>query len=156
MGALSDHLARGLVFSDVAAADRDDVLKVVLDLAVAAQAIDRKKASFVLRFVREREKVGSTGIGRGIALPHCKSSVVDRPFVVFARLREPVEYAATDGEPVHSVFLIASPPEAADVHVAILRTVARLARDDYYARILRNTTDPESLFELFREADGGA
>jgi mannitol/fructose-specific phosphotransferase system IIA component (Ntr-type) len=156
LGALTEHLERRLVFGGVSAADRDDVIRAVVDCVVEAGGLDRRKASFVLRFVKERERVGTTGIGRGIALPHCKTNVVDRPLVAFARLSAAVDYGATDGEPVHSVFLIASPPESADLHVAILRTVAKLARDDYYARILRNTTDPGSLFELFREADGKA
>lgn len=154
MGVLSRHLERRLVFGGVAATDRDDLVRALIDRVVEAGGLDRRKASFVLRFVKERERVGTTGIGRGIALPHCKSSVVDKPIVAFARLSGTVDWGATDGEPVHSVFLIVSPPEAADDHVAILKTVARLARDDYYARILRTTTDPDSLYELFREADG--
>ena len=154
MGVLTRHLERRHVFGGVVATDRDDLVRAVIDRVVDAGGLDRKKASFILRFVRERERVGSTGIGRGIALPHCKSNVVDQPLIAFARLAGTVDYGATDGEPVHSVFLIASPPEAAEVHVSILKSVAKIARDDYYARILRNTTDPDSLFDLFREADG--
>ena len=96
---------------------------------------------------------GSSSRGRGIAIPHCKTSAVDKPFVAFAKPVEPIPYGATDGAPVHSLFVVVSPLEAADEHVSILRWIAGIARSDYYAKLLSTTRDPQSLFELFHEID---
>jgi mannitol/fructose-specific phosphotransferase system IIA component (Ntr-type) len=149
-------LKREQVFIDVPAGERDTVLRAVLDRLVAAGALDQEGSTTVLRAVLKRERTGTTGIGRGIAIPHCKTAAVSAPVVAFARTTVPIEYGATDGDPVHSIFLVVSPPEGADAHVEILRSVAKIARDDYASRVLRNTNERDSLFEFFHELDGKA
>lgn len=152
----SSLLPREQVYVDVPGAEREDVLRSVLDRMTAQGVFDGEAATTILRAVLKRERTGTTGIGRGIAIPHCKTSAVSGPTVAFARTAGPVPYGALDGDPVHSLFLVVSPPEAGDAHVEILRSVAKLARDDYAVRVLRNTSDPVSLWELFRELDGKA
>ena len=149
-------LRRDQVFADVPAGDRDGVLRAILDRLVAAGALDEEGSTTVLRAILKRERTGTTGIGRGIAIPHCKTAAVARPLVAFARTASPIDFGATDGDPVHSIFLVVSPPEGADAHVEILKSVAKIARDDYASRVLRNTSDPDSLFEFFHELDGKA
>lgn len=146
-------LERAHVFVGIPPAPRDEILRTVLDRLVSAGALDSDASTTVLRAVLKRERTGTTGIGRGIAVPHCKTAAVGRALVAFARVVEPIDFGAADGDPVHSLFLVVSPPEASDEHVAILRSVARIARDDYASRVLRNTNDPSSLYELFCELD---
>lgn len=150
---VSSYIDRRFVFTDLAPGSRDDVLRAMVRRLADAGAFPEDKASFVLRRILERERVGSTGIGRGIAIPHCKSGVVEKPLLGFAKPVEPIDYGATDGAHVHSLFMVVSPTEAGDEHLAILRWVAKLARSDYYATLLKNTVDPDSLFELFHEVD---
>ena len=147
-------LQRAHVFSGVPTGARDDVLRRFLDRLVEAGAIDEEHSTTVLRAVLKRERAGTTGIGRGIAIPHCKTAAVESPLVAFARTDEPVDYGAADGDPVQSLFLVVSPLTDSDTHVEVLRSVAKIARDDYAARVLRNTSQCDSLFELFRELDG--
>ena len=135
-------------------ADRDEVLREFVDRLVAAGAFPEAAGTSVLRAVLKRERVGSTGVGRGIAIPHAKTSAVERPIVAFARIAEPIPYGATDGADVHSLFLVVSPAESGDIHVAILKWIASIARSDYYSKVLRNTSDPASLHSLFLETDG--
>lgn len=154
MGAtFASLLRRAHVFADVPPGERDDVLRAFLDRLVAAGALDGDASTTVLRAVLKRERTGTTGVGRGIAIPHCKTSAVAEPFVAFARTTEPIEYGAADGDPVHSLFLVVSPPEAADAHVEVLRSVAKIARDDYTTRVLRNTSTADGLFDLLRELE---
>ena len=149
-------LQREHVFTDLPAGERDQVIRALLDRLVAAHALDEESSTTVFRAVLKRERTGTTGVGRGIAVPHCKTSAVAAPLVAFARTTEPIEYGAADGDPVHSLFLVVSPPEEADAHVSVLRSVARIARDDYASRVLRNTNQRDSLYDLFRELDGKA
>lgn len=146
-------LRRNHVFTDLPVGERDDVLRRFLDLVVETGAMSAEDSTTVLRAVLKRERTGTTGIGRGIAVPHCKTGAVQTTFVALARTVDPIEYASADGDPVHSLFLVVSPPDAADVHIEVLRSVAKIARDDYATRVLRNTRQAESLFELVRELD---
>ncbi len=153
---ISSYIRRDLVFSDIPPGDRDDVLRHAVDRLVDADALTADSGQTVYRGILKRERIGSTGIGRGIAIPHCKTSAVETPFVSFMKPVEPVEYGATDGAPVHSLFVVISPLKAADEHLAIMRWIAKIARNDYYAKLLSTTRDPDSLHELFHEIDGAA
>ena len=150
----SFHLERHHVIVGLAPAERDEVLRDFIERLVAAGAFPEAAGTTVLRAVLKRERVGSTGVGRGIAIPHAKTAGIERPMVAYGRLAEPIPYGATDGGDVHSLFLVVSPPEANEEHIAVLRWIASIARSDYYSKVLRNTTDPDSLFGLFLETDG--
>ena len=150
---VSAYLARDRIFVDLAPGDRDEVLKEFIDRVAEADGISADRATTILRGVLKRERMGTTGVGRGIAIPHCKTSAVERPMVAFAKLAEPIPYGASDGAPVHSLFLVVSPLEANEEHIEILKWIARLARSDYHTAILRNTADAGSLYDFFRETD---
>jgi PTS system fructose-specific IIA component/PTS system nitrogen regulatory IIA component len=150
---ISKFLTRDHVITDQPPGDSRIVLKNLVAQLVELGDIQERSVKTVLDGVLERERDGSTGIARGIAIPHTKTRVVQSPVILFARMSEPIPFDATDGAPVHSLFLVVSPPTDADDHMSILRWVAKLARSDYYATILRNTSDPQSLYELFQEID---
>lgn len=149
----SSYLDPKHVFVGLPAGEREDVLKAFVDRLAEAGAFAASDATSVLRAVLKRERIGSTGVGRGIAIPHAKTSAVASPLVAFGRLVEPVPYGSADGAHVSSLFLVVSPLEAAEEHVAILRWIASIARSEYYAKVLGNTSDPESLYSLFVESD---
>ncbi len=151
---ISSYIPQSHIFPTLPPGERDDVLRAIVDQLAEAGAFDTERATTVYRAVLQRERVGSTGVGRGIAIPHCKTSAVEAPVVAFAKTVEPIDYGATDGAPVHSMFLVVSPAKSGDAHVAILRWIAQVARNDYYAKVLRSTTDAASLHSLFREIDG--
>jgi PTS system fructose-specific IIA component/PTS system nitrogen regulatory IIA component len=148
------RIDRAHVIVGLAPAERDDVLKDFVDRLVALGAFPEEAGTTVLRAVLKRERVGSTGVGRGIAIPHAKTSAIEKQIVAFARVAEPIPYGATDGADVHSLFLVLSPAEAHDDHMTILKWIASIARSDYYSKVLKNTSDPDSLHSLFLETDG--
>ena len=152
----SEFLERRAVIVGLPSAERDEVLREFVARLVTAGVLDEDAGTTVLRAVLKRERVGSTGVGRGIAIPHAKTAAVATPIVAFARVAAPIPYGATDGADVHSLFLVLSPAEAHEQHVAVLKWIATIARSDYYSKVLRNTSDPESLFSLFLETDGRA
>ena len=149
----SDYIQRNHVFTLASATDRAAAIKIVVGRLVESGAVPAQSVKTVVKGILDREALGSTGIGRGIAIPHTKTKVVAEPLVAFAKLGEAVDYGATDGEPVHSLFFVISPFKAADQHVQLLRWISSIARSDYYARLLKNTEDADSLYDLFAEID---
>ncbi len=152
----SSYLDRKHVFVGLPPAERDEVVGAFVGLLVASGSFDETAGTTVLRAVLKRERVGSTGVGHGIAIPHAKTAAAAAPIVAYARLAEPIPYGSSDGADVHSLFLVISPPDANDEHIAILKWIASIARSDYFSRVLSNTSDPDSLHSLFLESDGAA
>ena len=98
--------------------------------------------------LEERENLGSTGFGRSVAIPHTRSTQVNRPTVVLLRLETPVDFDAADGMPVDIVFGMLSPEKAGVTHLHALAAISRLVRDDATHTVLSETSDPEALFAL--------
>ena len=96
----------------------------------------------------QREKLGSTGVGNGVAIPHGKLPKLSKVIGVFARLERPVDFEALDGQPVDLVFLLLAPEGAGADHLKALARVARLLRDPEIARKLRESTDDEALYAV--------
>ena len=96
----------------------------------------------------QREKLGSTGIGHGIAIPHGKLPKLEKLFGLFARLDRPVDFESLDGQPVDLVFLLLAPEGAGADHLKALASVARLLRDPEIAHKLRESSDSEALYAV--------
>jgi nitrogen PTS system EIIA component len=95
-----------------------------------------------------REKLGSTGVGHGVAIPHAKLSKLTGIVGLFARLERPIEYEALDDEPIDLVFLLLAPEQAGAEHLKALARVSRILRDKATASRLRGTFDPDALFSI--------
>ena len=101
-----------------------------------------------MEILQQREKLGSTGVGNGIAIPHGKLAKLTKLFGVFARLDRAIDFEALDGQPVDLVFLLLAPEGAGADHLKALARVARLLRDSEIARKLRNSRDAEALYAV--------
>jgi fructose-specific phosphotransferase system IIA component len=133
---------------------KDDLLRELVDVCAEADQIEDHED--VLRAVREREAVLSTGIGHGVAIPHGKSAAVSGLRMAAGRAAEPVEFDALDGKPVSLFFLLVGPESAAGPHIKALSRISRLVRrDDVRERLVAATTAEEFLGAL-REAEAWA
>ena len=124
---------------------KQDVLERIAALAARVYGIDE---SAVLDGLEERERLGSTGFGRGVAIPHTRSDEINRPVVALLRLESPVEFDAADGMPVDLVFGLVSPERAGATHLHALAAISRLVRDDAIHDALNEASDPEALYAL--------
>lgn len=124
---------------------KQEVLERVAALAAAVYAVDE---AAVLDGLEERERLGSTGFGRGVAIPHTRTEEINRPIVVLLRLESPVEFDAADGMPVDLVFGLVSPERAGATHLHALAAISRLVRDDAMHEALNEAPDNEALFAL--------
>lgn len=103
--------------------------------------------------VINREEIMSTGVGRGLAIPHGKATGLDRSYAAFARLETPIEYGAIDGEPVHMVFLLVGPEAQNSLHIKMLSRVSRLLNNQTFREKLEKSKTKEQILETFKSEE---
>ena len=146
---LRDFLSSNAVQLDMKAQTRDEVLREL----IALLDVDDKNRAILLKMLKRRENLGSTGIGRGIAIPHCRSLVVDRLKLAFGRTNTPVEYRSVDGKPVRNFFLIVAPPlEVSNDYLPALGRLAQLAKQPDTPERLAALQTPEDLIQLLSQS----
>jgi PTS system nitrogen regulatory IIA component len=131
--------------------------QAIQELAAKAAALTGGGERAIFEILMQREKLGSTGVGNGIAIPHGKLPKLGKLFGLFARLDRPIDFDALDGQPVDLVFLLLAPETAGADHLKALARVARLLRDQDVARKLRDSRDAEALYAVLtlEPATGG-
>jgi PTS system nitrogen regulatory IIA component len=118
------------------------------ELAAKAAALTGQNERAIFEILLQREKLGSTGVGNGIAIPHGKLPNLNKLFGLFARLDRAIDFEALDGQPVDLVFLLLAPESAGADHLKALARVARLLRDADIAHKLRASRDAEALYAV--------
>jgi PTS system nitrogen regulatory IIA component len=118
------------------------------EIAAKAAALTGQSERTILEILLQRERLGSTGVGNGVAIPHGKLAKLTSVFGLFARLERPVDFEALDGQPVDLIFLLLAPEGAGADHLKALARVARLLRDPEVARKLRNSQDADALYAV--------
>src|SRR4029077_1536722 len=152
VGSCAMHLRElfgpGTVCLALRSANRDDVLRELVGLL----AVDDASADTLLRALQRRESLGSTGVGRGIAIPHCRAVGVNKVRLAYGHRAEGVPYQAIDGLPVHDFFLIVAPPdEAVNMYLPVLGKIAQFAKDPDIPARLAGLTEPEQFLALLDE-----
>jgi len=122
--------------------------QVLQELAARAAELSGRSEREILDILQQREKLGSTGVGNGIAIPHGKLPKLDRLFGLFARLDRPIDFESLDGQPVDLVFLLLAPEAAGADHLKALARIARLLRDPDTAKKLRESRDAEAIYAV--------
>jgi mannitol/fructose-specific phosphotransferase system IIA component (Ntr-type) len=135
------------------ATDRKVALKEMVGGLAAAGRIDKEKVSALVKALMSREELGSTGIGKGVAVPHARHDGVKGLVGAFGRSSKGIDFSALDGQPVHLVFLLLSSNDASGELLEALARVAKLVRDDRFCRFLRGAKDKKEVGELLLEAD---
>jgi mannitol/fructose-specific phosphotransferase system IIA component (Ntr-type) len=145
---LREYFAEDAIGLDLVARTKDDILLELVRLL----RLDPKAEALLVKKLKERESVGSTGIGRGVAIPHCRATAVNRLRVAFGRSPEGVDYKSMDDKPARLFFLIVAPPlEVSNQYLPVLGKIAQFVKDeDVPARLLKIQTAREFL-ELIEE-----
>ena len=150
---LLDFLIADATVEDLKAQEKEGAVKELVEKLVEAGQLTKRAASAVTKAIMEREALGSTGIGRGIAVPHAKHTAVKRVIGILGRSKTGVNFAAIDGEPVYLVFLLISPPDQPGAHLKALEHISVVLRDENFSRFLRRARDKAELLSLLAEAD---
>jgi mannitol/fructose-specific phosphotransferase system IIA component (Ntr-type) len=145
---LREFFSEDAVKLDLAGSSKDDILKEL----IALLGLDEKNEQMLFKMLKRRENLGSTGIGRGIAIPHCRSLVVNKLRVAFGRKREGVDFKAMDGQPVHFFFLIVAPPlEVSNQYLPVLGKIAQFSKEPDLPDRLLALSEPAQFMKLLEE-----
>ncbi len=146
---IADLISTDSVVADLRATSKKQALQ---DLSERAAAITGLHERAVFDVLMERERLGTTGVGNGIAIPHGKMANLDRLYGLFARLERPIDFQSIDERPVDLIFLLLAPETAGADHLKALARVSRLLRDKSVCEKLRGTDEVEALYALLTEA----
>jgi nitrogen PTS system EIIA component len=145
---LREFFHRDAVDLNLAGESKDDILKEL----IALLGLDEKSEGILFKMLKRRENLGSTGIGRGIAIPHCRSLVVNRLRVAFGRKPDGVEFKAIDNQPVHNFFLIVAPPlEVSNQYLPVLGKIAQFAKEPDVSERLAGMSRTDDFLALLEE-----
>jgi nitrogen PTS system EIIA component len=147
---LSQFLDFEAVRVDLPAGNKRQLLNQLAQIAAARLSLD---PSLIADAIAERERLGSTGFGSGVAIPHGKLDKLDRVYALVARLAAPIDYKAIDGQAVDLVFLLLSPPDAGAEHLKALASVSRLVRHGGIVEKLRGARSRDAMAAVLMGAE---
>ncbi len=143
--ALADLVAQNAVMPALKVNSKKQAIQ---ELSARAAELTGQSERAILEILQQREKLGSTAVGNGVAIPHGKMATLSRLFGLFARLARPIDFEALDGQPVDLIFLLLAPEAAGADHLKALARVARLLRDPDIARKLRESDSADALYAV--------
>ena len=149
----ADFVSRGAIRAQLNAVDKEGAIREMVQALVEAGKVQAAQFESIVKAILKREELGSTGIGRGVAVPHTKHPSVDRLVGTVAVSSTGVDFASLDGETVNLFFLLISPPDRPGDHLRALENISRQLRDDTFCRFLKQAKTPEEIQQLLDEAD---
>ena len=146
-----DILDKRMIVSQLTSGDKAGVLReLVRVLAQVEKEVDETR---MVEILLERESLGSTGIGEGVAIPHGKSKEVKKLLASFGRSLPGVDFQSMDGKPAHLFFLLVAPENSAGIHLKALARISRLMKDQMFRKRLMEANSSEEIYSLFSEGD---
>jgi len=149
----ADFVCREAILAELAAVDKEGAVREMVQALCKAGKVESGEFESIVKAILKREELGSTGIGRGVAVPHTKHPSVDRLIGTVAVSHRGVDFTSLDGEVVHLFFLLVSPPDRPGDHLRALENISRQLRDDAFCRFLKQTKTAEDIQLLLDEAD---
>ena len=147
---ITDFLSRETIVPALASRDKNAALEEMADYLGATHHLDKSK---VLKVLLERERISTTAIGEGVAIPHGKLNGVERVVGVFARSPDGIDFASLDGAPTHLFFVLVAPENAAADHLKALARISRLLKDEAFRRRLMAGQSSQELYTIILEED---
>jgi len=152
---LKEFIVPNAIVPELQAADRDGVIRELVQSLAEAGAVPTESVDEVVAALIKREQNGSTGFGKGVAVPHVKHAKVTKMAGAIGRSVNGVDFAALDHQPVYSVFLLLSPDNAPQQHLQAMNIVFSNLQRDVFRRFLRQAATREAIQDLLDEADQG-
>ncbi|HLA84017.1 MAG TPA: PTS sugar transporter subunit IIA [Thermoguttaceae bacterium] len=149
----ADFISREAIRADLTAEDKEGVIREMVQTLLDAGRIKADQQDSIVKAILKREELGSTGIGRGVAVPHTKHPSVDQLVGTVAVSHQGVDFNSLDGEKVQLLFLLISPPDRPGDHLRALENISRQLRDETFCRFLKKSTSADDVRQLLDEAD---
>lgn len=148
---ITDFLDQKAIKIGLEATSKEGILKELVDVLAGIKDLGDTKS--IVKALLERESLGSTGIGQGIAIPHGKTDRVGELVAVLGVSRKGVNFEALDGELVHIFFLLVAPKDTAGPHLKALAQISRLLRDSYFCELIKRCQGAKELYELIKREE---
>jgi PTS system nitrogen regulatory IIA component len=148
---IMDFLSQNEIIVDLKATDKKSAIVELVNVLEKTKKI--KKTDEIINVVLEREKLGSTGIGQGVAIPHAKTDVLSEQMGVLGISHKGIEFNSLDGELVHIIFLLVGPVEVAGQHLKALSRISRLFKDKFLRQAIREAETTENVVKIIRQED---
>ncbi|MBU1862301.1 MAG: PTS sugar transporter subunit IIA [Candidatus Omnitrophica bacterium] len=146
---LRDILKKDAIVANLKSSTKEEVLKELVD-NLGDDIRDKKK---IVKILIERENMGSTGLGQGIAVPHGKTDDIDKIIATIGMSKQGIEFNSLDGEPVYIFFLLIASKKSAGPHLKALARISRILRDASFCGILKKAKDKEEIYRLIIKED---
>lgn len=152
---LADFVVREAIIVDLKATTKEAAIREIVEGLHTAGRVGAAEQESIVRAILNREELGSTGIGQGVAVPHTRHPTVDRLIGTVALSRQGVQFAALDGDPVDILFLLVSPPDLPGDHLRALENISRHLKDQRFVSFLRQARTREAVIDVLEEVDAG-
>ena len=150
---LMEFIVKDAIIPDLKSTEKKEVIKEMVDALQATNSINKDEVKDILRALNKREELGSTGIGKGVAVPHTKHSSIKSIVGLLARSVNGVEFDALDGEPVYLFFLLLSPSDSSSSHLSALERISNVIRDGDFRRFIKEASSKKEIIETIEEVD---
>lgn len=150
---LIDFIEEDTILGDLKSTDKESVIREMVEVLCNLKKIDESDINDVMDALLRREKVGSTGIGKGVAVPHTKHKCVTKITGAFARSLRGVEFDALDGEPVYLFFLLISPHDSTDLHLSALEKISMAIRNPDFRNFIKEASGKSEIADILKEVD---
>lgn len=150
---LSDIMVGDAIVPELKATTRDAAVAELVESLAEAGAIPKKSVEDITKAILAREAQATTGIGKGMALPHAKLKGIKKPIGTIGRSSDGMDFASLDAKPVYSVILLLSSPENPDEHLQAMETIFKHVQRDIFRKFLRQSQTKEAIVDLIHEAD---
>jgi PTS system nitrogen regulatory IIA component len=148
---LSEILEENHIIPDLKARDKKGVLEELAETVVSHEpSVDKRS---LVRVLLERERLGSTGIGEGVAIPHGKFDGISRPVISFGRSRKGLDFESMDGQPAFLFFLLVAPENSASIHLKALAKIAKILKNRSFRQVLMEVHTREELYQTIIQND---
>jgi PTS system nitrogen regulatory IIA component len=148
---LSEILEENHIIPDLKAGDKKGVLEELAETIVSHEpSVDKRS---LVRVLLERERLGSTGIGEGVAIPHGKFDGISRPVISFGRSRKGLDFESMDGQPAFLFFLLVAPENSANIHLKALARIAKILKNRSFRQVLMEVHTREELYQTIIQND---
>ena len=148
---IMDFLSQDAITVDLKAQNKKDAIVELIELLKTSKKI--KNAEEIIDVVLEREKLGSTGIGQGVAIPHGKTDVLSEQIGVLGISKKGIEFNSLDGELVYIIFLLVGPVEVTGQHLKALSRISRLVKDKFLRQAIKDAETKEDVVKIIQQED---
>ncbi len=151
---LTELIQAQSVVAELQAVDRNGAIRELVQRLADSALLDPEAVDSIVKSIITRERTrGTTGFGKGVAVPHAKIDGLERVVAAVGRSSRGIDFSSLDGEPVYAIFLIASPAEQPEEHLRAMDLVFRHLQQEKFRKFLRQADEPEKIYDLLKEAD---